>query len=288
MIYNNSNMEHKEKINRVTAYIENNLEQELSIGFLAGIAGLSVDHFNQVFRKHTGESLYKFIKRLRLEKALKYVWSSDYTAEQIALKCGFTSLSYFSSSFKKYFGVTIREEKRNAKLDNKSQFNDFKVVKRSAKYYLSIKAFTFDNIYDYSAQYFNELYNWASENIRNFNRVYTVIGHCLYEYTKAENYYTDICIELPGKIDIPENYYLLEHPPLLVLSKKTVFDPKKHDYLKYLNGIFLDMDRWIVKNKYTYNLEFPAQYNFDHFDFSDKSAKINIEINIPIKKSLEF
>ncbi len=63
------NKSHQNRIDRVVDYIQRNLELELSVKQLAGIACFSEFHFSRIFKEQMGESVYRFIKRLRLEKA---------------------------------------------------------------------------------------------------------------------------------------------------------------------------------------------------------------------------
>jgi AraC family transcriptional regulator len=61
--------EYLARIHRVTDYIERHLEERLTLERLAAVANFSPFHFHRVFTACVGESLYRFIHRLRLEKA---------------------------------------------------------------------------------------------------------------------------------------------------------------------------------------------------------------------------
>ncbi len=75
-ILNESRKVYISKINKAQDYIEKHLEEELTIGQLAEIASFSPFHFQRIYRQITGESLYSYIKRLRLEKSYISVASS--------------------------------------------------------------------------------------------------------------------------------------------------------------------------------------------------------------------
>lgn len=64
-----SRAEYAARINRVVDHLERHLDQPLKLEELARIACFSPFHFHRLFRALTGESLYQFILRLRLEKA---------------------------------------------------------------------------------------------------------------------------------------------------------------------------------------------------------------------------
>ena len=62
-------LEYEARVNRVIDHIRGNLAEELSLSTLARAASISPFHFHRVFRAITGETLFGFIHRLRIEKA---------------------------------------------------------------------------------------------------------------------------------------------------------------------------------------------------------------------------
>jgi AraC family transcriptional regulator len=95
------------RINKVIDYIENNIDQSLSLEVLASVAGFSKYHFHRIFGTLTGESLYRFILRLRLQKSAGLL-CTDYrrSITDIALDCGFSSSAAFTRAFKEFFLMT--------------------------------------------------------------------------------------------------------------------------------------------------------------------------------------
>lgn len=51
------------RINQVSTYINDHLQQTLSLEALALVAGFSPYHFHRLFKKETGETLNEFVKR---------------------------------------------------------------------------------------------------------------------------------------------------------------------------------------------------------------------------------
>lgn len=103
----NTNHDYLNRINRVLDYLNENYAQDLSLESLAGIAHFSPYHFHRVFKGVVGESLYKYIQRIRIEKAahsLKYHHNKSVT--EIALECGFNSSASFARTFKEYFNMS--------------------------------------------------------------------------------------------------------------------------------------------------------------------------------------
>lgn len=77
LILNESRQVYISKINKVQDYIESHIEDELSITQLANVASFSEFHFQRIFKMMTGECLYSYIKRLRLEKAIFFLRSNN-------------------------------------------------------------------------------------------------------------------------------------------------------------------------------------------------------------------
>lgn len=89
------------EINRSIEYMRQNLSEKLSLQVLASFARMSVSHFTRVFRQETGLSPIDYLIDMRLEVACRLLLGGDLSLKQIAMDCGFSSPSHFSSSFQK-------------------------------------------------------------------------------------------------------------------------------------------------------------------------------------------
>ena len=84
------------RINKVTDYIHNNIDQPLPLQKMAGIACFSPFHFHRVFTILTGETPTDYIKRTRIEKAAQLLKrNKELSATEIARLCGFSSHGVF-------------------------------------------------------------------------------------------------------------------------------------------------------------------------------------------------
>lgn len=104
-----------EKINVVMDYIETNLEKSMTVQQLAGVACLSTFHFHRVFHAFTGESLYAFITRLRVERAGIMLLTQRSAITEIAFACGFNDSATFARAFKQHFGESASTWRTNSK-----------------------------------------------------------------------------------------------------------------------------------------------------------------------------
>lgn len=61
----------------------------------------------------TGESTNDFIRKIRFNRACKLLKEGRYTVAEISVMVGFSTPSYFATSFKKYFGYLPSEYIKN-------------------------------------------------------------------------------------------------------------------------------------------------------------------------------
>ena len=89
-------------------YIENNLEQQLSLEHLAKHIGLSISHLSSEFKKHCQCSPIEYVLRSRLERARFLLSDHNNRIADIAARVGFQDVFHFSKMFKKRFGLSPR------------------------------------------------------------------------------------------------------------------------------------------------------------------------------------
>jgi AraC family transcriptional regulator len=99
----------QQRILAVQLYIQNELDGDLNLERLAGIAGYSMYHFHRLFRGVTGESTDDYVRRLRLERAAHALRYRSESILQLALEAGYGSHEAFTRAFVRMFGVTPSE-----------------------------------------------------------------------------------------------------------------------------------------------------------------------------------
>lgn len=98
------------RINRVMDYIERNLDRQLKLDELARVANFSAFHFHRIFGALTGETLNRFIQRVRVEKAGSLLLTNPAASvTEIAFDCGFSSSSTLARAFSAHFGMSASE-----------------------------------------------------------------------------------------------------------------------------------------------------------------------------------
>ncbi|HEY9609371.1 AraC family transcriptional regulator [Allocoleopsis sp.] len=90
----------------VKEYIDDYLEQKLSLSELAAIAQLSPYYFCHAFKQSTGISPYQYVIQQRVERAKQLLMQGKMSIAEVAQTCGFTHQSHLNRHFKRITGVT--------------------------------------------------------------------------------------------------------------------------------------------------------------------------------------
>jgi AraC-like DNA-binding protein len=97
-------------IEKAEAIVEQHLhDKAFVVEQLARELGLSPSSLFRKLNVLTNQSPTEFIRFVRLKKAMKLMQDGNCVFEEIGFAVGFNSHSYFTSSFKKQFGMTPSE-----------------------------------------------------------------------------------------------------------------------------------------------------------------------------------
>lgn len=98
-----------EKIQQVTRMMEEQYAYPWTLEELAALTHLSPSRFSDLFRRTVGISPLMYLIHLRLENAYTLLKSSDRKIVDIAMECGFRTLSNFNRLFKRHIGTEPRK-----------------------------------------------------------------------------------------------------------------------------------------------------------------------------------
>jgi AraC family transcriptional regulator len=102
-----SRSEYESRMHRVLAYIDQHLEQPISLVSLAEVAHFSPFHFHRLFSAWMGETFGDYLRRRRVEVAAMRLASQPRSRVlNIALSVGFGSAEAFTRAFKIRFGCS--------------------------------------------------------------------------------------------------------------------------------------------------------------------------------------
>ncbi|MNY13667.1 Bifunctional transcriptional activator/DNA repair enzyme AdaA [compost metagenome] len=86
-------------------FIDSHFSEALTIGQIAGTAGMSEYHFFRLFKKIIGSTPYQYMLSKRLYAASELL-KADYSVSDTAITTGFSDIYSFSKAFKKHFGIS--------------------------------------------------------------------------------------------------------------------------------------------------------------------------------------
>ncbi|MCU4174346.1 helix-turn-helix domain-containing protein [Carboxylicivirga sp. N1Y90] len=99
-------------IHTIRLKILNNLETAFTIEELSSEFGVSPTKLKKDFKHLIGSSIYQFYTQERMEEAYRRLKTGDYSVSEVGYDLGYSSLSKFSSMFKKVKGILPTEVTR--------------------------------------------------------------------------------------------------------------------------------------------------------------------------------
>ena len=87
-------------------YLNHNFTDRITVEDTAKKFGFTCNYFGKKFYKRLGVSFNDYINNMRLNYAYSLIVDNEKTIEEIAATCGFSSRTYFSTMFRKKFGIT--------------------------------------------------------------------------------------------------------------------------------------------------------------------------------------
>lgn len=97
-------------------YLNHNFTDKITVESTAKKFGFTCNYFGKKFYSRLGVSFNDYINNMRLNYAYSLIADNEQTIEKIANTCGFSSRTYFSTMFRKKFGISPVEcQKRQQK-----------------------------------------------------------------------------------------------------------------------------------------------------------------------------
>lgn len=99
----------KEKIRKAKKWIQENIEEHISIKELSRLMGLNESYLKRGFKEMEGKTIYEFTQDERILRAKLMLATRQFTVSEVADKMGYSCVSHFSVNFKKQTGVNPTE-----------------------------------------------------------------------------------------------------------------------------------------------------------------------------------
>ncbi|GIO23759.1 AraC family transcriptional regulator [Oceanobacillus sp. J11TS1] len=105
-----------ERLTKITNYIKENYNQNLTIELIANKFNLSSAYLSRFFLKHMGMTVLGYINAIRLEKSYRDLLNTDNSIIYIALENGFPNEKSFNRVFKSVYKVTPGQYRKENKM----------------------------------------------------------------------------------------------------------------------------------------------------------------------------
>ncbi|MFD0712056.1 helix-turn-helix domain-containing protein [Paenibacillus sp. GCM10027626] len=107
------NLGSRANILKAVRYLEEHYaEEELSLTDVAQSLGMSDAYFSRSFKEEMNINFVKYLIRLRMDKAKELLTASSSPTAEVAYRVGFSDYPHFSKTFKKHFGLTPSEYRK--------------------------------------------------------------------------------------------------------------------------------------------------------------------------------
>lgn len=108
------------KIEQILAELNALYSSEISVGKLAQSINLSPSRIQHLFKSELGISINQYVKNLRLQKARELLETTHLRVQEVYLAIGFKDAARFTREFKKLFGTTPTEYRKNFRAAEKT------------------------------------------------------------------------------------------------------------------------------------------------------------------------
>ncbi len=97
---------YQQKVNHIIDYISANLCEPLQLDTLANQINVSQRQLLRIMSPFLNETLYSYVARQRLERAVLYMQTKEMNLTKLAGMVGYSNPQSFSKAFKKQFGIS--------------------------------------------------------------------------------------------------------------------------------------------------------------------------------------
>jgi AraC family transcriptional regulator len=101
------------QLKRIVAYVDENLDQPLTVDILCRQAGVSSSHLRTWFKAAMGVTVHRYVLQRRLEHARRLLLQGDRKLSDIALEAGFSHQSHLAKWMRIELGYSPGELRRS-------------------------------------------------------------------------------------------------------------------------------------------------------------------------------
>jgi AraC-like DNA-binding protein/mannose-6-phosphate isomerase-like protein (cupin superfamily) len=104
--------QHLTALRHMISYIQNHYKEKISLADLCNTGNVGKTTCSTIFMKYTNQTPIEYLTDYRLRKSIDLMTSTDMTLYEIACETGFAGASYFAETFRRHFGNSPGEYRR--------------------------------------------------------------------------------------------------------------------------------------------------------------------------------
>lgn len=104
-----------ERLRKILTYIHNHYMEHITLDHIAACVNLCKSECCRLFKRNMHRSVVDYLIFYRIQQSLALLGQTGESITSVALKCGFSSPSYYTKTFQKYMGCTPREFRERSK-----------------------------------------------------------------------------------------------------------------------------------------------------------------------------
>lgn len=114
-----------DRMRSLIKYIDTHYAEKLLLTDLADRESLSLHYLSHLFQESLGMSFQEYLSRVRCEKARRLLLSTDQTLLDIGIACGFSDPKYFNRDFRRQFGCSPKEYRKQTSPHSETREADY-------------------------------------------------------------------------------------------------------------------------------------------------------------------
>jgi AraC family transcriptional regulator len=99
-------------ISRAIEYMETFFSGNISVGDICNEINVSLFHFIRTFKQKVGVSPHQYLMEVRINRSKELLSHKQHTIAEVAMLCGFITLSHFSTTFKSLMMISPSEYRK--------------------------------------------------------------------------------------------------------------------------------------------------------------------------------
>jgi transcriptional regulator GlxA family with amidase domain len=99
-------------VQKAVSLMEAAIEEPVPLSELTQRTGVSQRQLERLCKRYLGATPAQYYVQLRLERARRMLRQTDMSVAEVAIACGFVSLSHFAKVYRRHYGLSPREDRK--------------------------------------------------------------------------------------------------------------------------------------------------------------------------------